>query len=233
MAVQLIDARGQKRTSTSEYLLELIGDGNESEIEGFEDEECLEEEGIDSVPDRVAGQSYSDDEISNSEREEEATNIQVPEIIRPSLNTVCVGSQRGRGDSQRGGGPSQRNRGVCQRGRSVSRRHHLPDRSPSAPTTSHGNSRHRTRDRMSRNDQLLNLSGTSPPLPSVRAQSEVTQRNRDPSRRRLWKSIPFDQKEHNFPPRNNKLLEGLSNTSRTILTMHFMRKLLTAQIITT
>ncbi|CAG5012596.1 unnamed protein product [Parnassius apollo] len=114
------------------------------------------------------------------------------------------GSQRGRGNSQRGRGPSQRNRGVSQRGLSVSRRHHLPDRSSSAPSTSHGTSRYRTRDRVSRNDQLPDLSGNPPP--SVRAQSEAAQRNRDPSRRRLWKSIPFDQKEHNFPPREQQTI---------------------------
>lgn len=39
----------------------MIADGNDSEIEGFEDEECHEEEGIEAVPDQVAGQSYSDD----------------------------------------------------------------------------------------------------------------------------------------------------------------------------
>ncbi|CAG4996440.1 unnamed protein product [Parnassius apollo] len=135
MAVQLIDARGKKRTLTSEYLLELIADGNESEIEGFEDEECHEEEGIEAVPDWVAGQSYSDDDISNSEQEEEITNIQ---------------------------------------------------------------------DHMSRNDQLPDLSGNPPP--SVRTQSEAAQRNRDPSRRSLRKSIPFDQKEHNFPPREQQTI---------------------------
>ncbi|CAK1593644.1 unnamed protein product [Parnassius mnemosyne] len=182
MAVQLIDARRKKRTLTSEYLLELIADGNEPEIEGFEDEEFHEEEGIEAVPDRMAGQSYSDDDISNSEQEEETTNIQVPEIS-PSPNTVCA---------------------VSQRRLSVSRRHHLPDRSSSAPSTSHGTSRYRTRDRMSRNDQLSDLSGNPPP--SVRAQSEAAQRNRDPSRRRLWKSIPFDQKEHNFPPREQQTI---------------------------
>ncbi|KAL0829643.1 hypothetical protein ABMA28_003149 [Loxostege sticticalis] len=78
------------------------------------------------------------------------------------------------------------------------------DRSSRAPSTSHGTSRYRTRDRMSRNDQLPDLSGTPPP--SVRAQSEAAQRNRDPSRRRLWKSIPFDQKEHNFPPREQQTI---------------------------
>lgn len=57
---------------------------------------------------------------------------------------------------------------------------------------------------MNRNDQLSDLSGTPPP--SVRAQSEAAQRNRDPSRRRLWKSIPFDQKEHNFPPREQQTI---------------------------
>lgn len=172
-------------------MLELIGDGNESEIEGFEDE-CHEEEGIEAVPDRVASQSHSDDEISDSEQEEEVTNILVPEKICPSPNTVCVGSQRGRRDSQRARGASQRNRDVSQRGRSVSCRHHLSDRSSCTPSTSHGTSRYRTRECMSRNDQLSDLSGTPPP--SVGAQSEAAQRNKDPSRRRLWKSIPFDQK---------------------------------------